>query len=208
MMISKTLSGSSLRIIFKVALVKIFITLVSITTYQSSFAGGEFIPAPSESGRVLNEVRGGIFSHNVEDDDPSEDGADINVELLFNKPTWSHPNRLINHLITPRPHIGGHVNTSNSTNMLYLGLTWNYQLTKNLFFESSFGAAVHDGPLNEVGKLSYGCSLNFRESASFGWELSNQWNLLLTVDHMSNADLCDRNAGLTNVGARLGYKMQ
>ena len=26
-----------------------------------------------------------------------------------------------------------------------------------------------------------------------------------TVEHMSNAGLCDRNRGLTNFGARVGY---
>ena len=33
------------------------------------------------------------------------------------------------------------------------------------------------------------------------------WELMATVDHMSNADLCDENRGLTTVGLRLGRKL-
>ncbi|WP_081449527.1 acyloxyacyl hydrolase [Rhodomicrobium vannielii] len=29
---------------------------------------------------------------------------------------------------------------------------------------------------------------------------------MATIDHMSNAGLCDTNRGLTNAGVRLGYK--
>ncbi len=204
MLISKTMSGSFVRnvFVFQVLLVLYF------TVHTSSVdAGGSYIPAPEGSASGISELRGGIFWHNVEDDNSSEDGSDLNVELLFNKPTWSHPNPLLHHLITPRPHIGGHINMSQSTSMFYFGLTWTYDLTDRLFFETSFGGAVHDGPLDEPGH-SFGCSLNFRESASLGMHLTPSWDIMVTVDHMSNANLCDRNAGLTNLGVRMGYKFQ
>jgi hypothetical protein len=36
--------------------------------------------------------------------------------------------------------------------------------------------------------------------------LSERWDMLATVDHMSNANLCDGNRGLTDVGIRFGRK--
>ncbi len=36
--------------------------------------------------------------------------------------------------------------------------------------------------------------------------LSERWDVMATVDHMSNADLCDANRGLTNVGIRIGRR--
>ncbi len=155
---------------------------------------------------AFDEIRLGAFAHAVENN-KSEDGVDINAEILFGRPTWHHENRWINHFIRPRPHIGGHVNLNGDTNMFYFGVTWDIRLTNRLFFESSFGGAVHDGPLNVNGKSSYGCQLNFRQSASLGLVLSENWRLLATIDHMSNANLCDRNRGLTNIGARLGYRL-
>ncbi len=154
----------------------------------------------------IDEIRVGAFVYNVEPDNGGrEDGTDVNLEVLFGKPSWSHPNKLINHFIRPRPHIGGDINTSSSTSQFYFGLTWDYKITDRIFFESSFGGAVHDGPLDVAGD-SYGCSLNFRESATLGLEIDKHWSLMITVDHMSNANLCSRNAGLTNAGARFGYK--
>jgi Lipid A 3-O-deacylase (PagL) len=56
------------------------------------------------------------------------------------------------------------------------------------------GAAVVDGKSREAsGKV---------RSAL----LAVLWRVLLSVEHMSNADLCDRNRGLTNAGVRLGYQ--
>ena len=83
-----------------------------------------------------------------------------------------------------------------------------------LFIEASFGGTVHNGPLQPHYDLSpifvatYGCPLNFRESASTGVDLSERWRLLATIDHMSNAGLCGYNRGLTNYGARLSYRLQ
>ena len=38
-----------------------------------------------------------------------------------------------------------------------------------------------------------------------GYRLTPNWNVLATVEHMSNAGFCDENRGLTNAGARIGY---
>ena len=46
----------------------------------------------------------------------------------------------------------------------------------------------------------------FRESGSVGVMLSERWDMLATMAHMSNANLCDENRGLTDVGIRFGRK--
>lgn len=176
-----------------------FLSVLSISPVQAEFEKTKPFPA-------LDEFRFGVFDHNVETSD-GEGGLDINVELLFGRPQIHTGHRIIDHFLTPRPHIGGSVNTEGDTSQFYFGFTWDYRLMDRLFFESSFGGAVHDGPLDEPGTRSYGCTWNFRESASLGIAVTERMRIIGTVEHMSNANLCDRNGGLTNAGVRLGYKL-
>lgn len=172
-----------------------------------------FLPAPAsadpEDGDVFygfSEIRIGALAHQVEDS-PGEEGVDLNLEVLFDKLPGDYGNRIIQHFLTPRPHIGTSINLNGDTSQLYFGFTWDLRLTERIFFESSFGGAAHNGPHDgEEGESAFGCGLNFRESASLGYDISDRWNVLVTVDHMSNAGLCDENRGLTNAGVRLGYK--
>jgi hypothetical protein len=39
-----------------------------------------------------------------------------------------------------------------------------------------------------------------------GVDVTESISIMATVDHMSNADLCDENQGLTNAGVRVGYR--
>jgi hypothetical protein len=155
----------------------------------------------------VDEIRLGVLDHNVEPQ-ADEEGVDINAELLFARSGGEYNNAFANIFFRPRAHLGASLNTIGDTSEYYFGLTWDYSLTDTFFLEASFGGAVHDGPLDEkkAGEDAYGCSLNFRESASVGVNLDANWRILATVDHMSNANLCDHNAGLTNAGVRVGYK--
>jgi lipid A 3-O-deacylase len=97
--------------------------------------------------------------------------------------------------------IGSTINTEGNTSELYAGFTWDTFLTRRLFIEGSLGGAVHDGD-----DAYFGCRANFRESGSVGFMLSERWDVLAIVDHMSNANLCDPNRGLTNIGIRFGRR--
>jgi Lipid A 3-O-deacylase (PagL) len=44
----------------------------------------------------------------------------------------------------------------------------------------------------------------FRESGEVGYQLRSLVSAIL--DHISNANLAPRNAGITNAGARVGFK--
>jgi len=158
-------------------------------------------PAHRSSG-IIDELRIGGLAHDLEAND-AEDGWDINAEVLFHRlgPRTGDP---LDILFSPRPHIGAQINTEGDTSLGYFGLTWDAWLTEVVFIEASFGGAVHDGPTDNSGD-SFGCAVNFRESAALGIALSPGWNLLATVSHMSNAGLCDQNSGLTSAGVQLGY---
>ncbi len=154
----------------------------------------------------IDEIRVGGFSHNI-DNAGGEAGSDINVEVLFPAVEAATGNQVVDLLLSPRLHIGADINTNGDTSLLYSGLSWELPLNDWSFVELSLGGAVHDGPTQaDAGEASFGCRLNFHESISLGVELTENWRLLATVDHMSNADLCDINRGLTNAGIRLGYR--
>jgi lipid A 3-O-deacylase len=130
-----------------------------------------------------------------------EGTPDVNLELLYGPIGEEYQNGFLNHFLRPRLHIGGTINTEGNTSELYAGFTWDVFLTRRLFIEGSFGGAVHDGD-----NTDFGCTANFRESGSVGFMLSERWDVMATVDHMSNANLCDANRGLTNVGFRIGRR--
>ena len=155
----------------------------------------------------ISELRFGIFDHNIEPGH-SEDGVDANIELLFRQSETRYHNIFLDRFLRPNPHIGASINIGNDTSVGYAGLTWSLFRHDFISIEASFGGAVHNGPLSKTGEASYGCRLSFRSSGSIGFSLDPNWRVFLTVDHMSNANLCDKNRGLTNAGVRLGYRPQ
>jgi lipid A 3-O-deacylase len=156
---------------------------------------------------LIDEVRAGVLAHSI-DPNSSEDGVDLNLELLFRRPGGRYDNPLLDFALRPRIHAGASVNTQGDTSQVYAGLSWDAQLAPKLSLEVTFGGALHDGPTGSGRADSYGCSLNFRESASLGYALDERWTVYGTISHMSNADLCDFNSGLTSAGVRLGYKLK
>jgi hypothetical protein len=165
--------------------------------------------APASDGSPflsIDEVRFGALAHSI-DVTNGEDGADLNLELLFRRPGGPYDNPLLDFALRPRVHVGASANTAGDTSQLYAGLSWDVRLTPKLSLELTFGAALHDGP-TDAGADSYGCSVNFRESASLGYALDERWTVYGTISHMSNADLCSHNTGLTSAGLRLGYKLK
>lgn len=163
--------------------------------------GGQPAPRPG----LLSEFRLGLSAQDPWG--PESDSANLTGEILFAKPFTTAD--LFTSYFIPRPHIGGSVNFSGNTSFAYAGLTWTIDITPRVFIEGSFGGAIHNGETSAytvpVGRAALGCSPLFRESGSIGVRLSANWSLLATVEHLSNAGLCDQNRGLTNIGARVGY---
>ncbi|KAA2235468.1 acyloxyacyl hydrolase [Salinarimonas soli] len=152
----------------------------------------------------ISEVRFGAFAHDPWS--PEAGSANLHAEVLFAKPFT--PADLFTSYFVPRPHIGASLNLGDATSFAFAGLTWTVDVTERVFVEASFGGAIHNGETGRVipaDRSALGCSPLFRESASIGFRLSQNWNVMATVEHLSNAGICNQNRGLTNIGARFGY---
>jgi len=153
----------------------------------------------------ISEVRLGGFAHDPYS--PESGSGDVNIEILSGR-FFEPQDPILKFILPSHAHVGTTLNTGGSTSHVYAGLTWQYDVTQALFFESSFGGALHDGDTGRVpvaGRNALGCSPLFRESASLGYRVTSNWTVMGTVEHLSNAGLCRQNRGLTNFGARVGY---
>lgn len=111
----------------------------------------------------------------------------------------------------PRFNIGASLNL-NGTRYAYAGATWTFDVTRDVFVEASFGAALNDGKTGLVipeNCLAVGCNTGTREAAALGFRLSDRWSLVTTLEHFSTVGCSDKpgtgNRGPANIGARLGY---
>ncbi|CAH1668454.1 Acyloxyacyl hydrolase [Hyphomicrobiales bacterium] len=112
----------------------------------------------------------------------------------------------------PRFNLGSSLNF-NGTRYAYAGATWTFDVTREVFVEASFGAALNDGKTGLVvpeNRLNLGCNTGTREAAALGVRLSDRWSLVTTLEHFSTAGCGDNRAGSSprgpaNFGARLGY---
>ena len=121
---------------------------------------------------IVDEVKTGVLAHDVGFlGHHVEAGADVNLEMLFTPP------EILDFLGSPRPHIGGDINTAGRTSDGYFGLTWGIMLIQNLFgagdgvfANGSLGGAIHDaspltGAQQPDGHKLLGSRILFRESA-------------------------------------------
>lgn len=166
--------------------------------------------AAAAQQKIVDEVKLGVLANDVGFlGHHHEGGADVNLEMLFTPPDF------LGAIGSPRPMIGGDINTDGNTSDGYFGLTWGIKLIQSLFgwdhgiyLNGSLGGAVHDGYLNGAppGRKKLGSRILFHLGAELGFELTPRTNISLFLDHMSNANLASHNGGITNAGARLGIK--
>lgn len=163
----------------------------------------EWKPDPHEGyGGWLSEVRIGLLEHDAGLwSGKKEDGLDINGEVLFTSPGF------LDIIFSPRPTIGGSIHTEGETNVVYFGLTWEWNVTPWLYVEGQWGPAFHDGNLTgqTADKKGYGCSVLSRGSAAIGLRYEHH-SIQAFYSHMSNGDICDENDGIDAGGIRYGYR--
>jgi len=164
----------------------------------ADLGGAAKAPAP-----IFSEARLGVFAHDPFS--PERGSADVNGEILFAPFGWDRVSAW--GWLKPRVHVGATGNFSSRTSGLYTGFTWTIDVTPSWFVEAALGGAVHSGETGApvAGRNAMGCRLAFHESASIGYRLGGGWTLMGTIEHYSNAGLCDENRGLTNMGVRVGY---
>jgi hypothetical protein len=135
------------------------------------------------------DVVTGVFLHDAANFfgcSKTEGGFDIGVEAIFGKGVI-------------RPNAGFTINARGETSKAYAGLVLG--TTRPGFFASfAVGGAVQ---VNNVRKL--GSVLLFRLALEVGYTVEGH-RVSIILDHISNADLADQNAGLDILGIRYGYK--
>ncbi|MDW9416009.1 acyloxyacyl hydrolase [Sinorhizobium meliloti] len=182
-----------------------FIFIAAALTLSSALIGNSQAGA-AES--VFDELRFGATT-SIGDGSNQEDGVFPSVTVFFDPLGAGSANGLAEKILRPRIHAGASVATSSSgASEIYAGLSWDADITERFFIELGAGATVHDGDLNDDGSdgPKLGCRLLFREYAAAGYRFDDHWNLSATVEHASNANLCDGpNDGLTRAGLMLGY---
>jgi lipid A 3-O-deacylase len=170
---------------------------------QSAQGAGD-APAGRANDGIVSELRlgamyhdAGVFGRNKEDD-----VIDLNAEILFGSP------RFLRFIWSPRPHLGvTYAPGDHTTSQVYFGLTWQYAFWRGAFVEGSLGGSVNDGSKEgSADEKALGCHLLFRESVSLGYTFDERHSLMVTLDHISNARLCDYNEGLDTVGVRYGFR--
>jgi lipid A 3-O-deacylase len=172
------------------------------------------LPVNNTPGQIVDEVKAGVLAHDVGFlGHHTESGADVDLEMLFTSPD------LLAVLGSPRPHIGADINTAGNTSDFFAGLTWGISVIQNLFqpgdsvyLQGSLGGAYQDGYIGTSGEIHppgrklLGSPVLFRESAELGYQVTPTISISVLLDHISNADLAPRNAGITSAGGRLGFK--
>ena len=161
-------------------------------------------------GQIIDEVKTGVLDHDIGFlTHHVEHGVDVNIEMLFTPPD------LLSVIGSPRPHIGADINTAGATSDPYAGLTWGISLIQNLFhpgdsvfMTGSLGGAYQTGYIDNAPpeRKRLGSPVLFRESAELGYQITPTISVSAILDHISNANLAQHNAGITSAGARLGFK--
>lgn len=166
---------------------------------------GDPAPLTATDFRLLDEVRLGLASHNLSSKENGE--VDISLAFLTSPLPVSTGNALADFVFAPRLEVGGSLNSGGDTSFLYAGLTWDVDITESLFLEATLGGAVNNGKDATPGRIDMGCRVTFREAANLGYRFNEHWQMLVGVEHLSHAGLCDGgNDGLTNAGVRVGYR--
>lgn len=175
------------------------------STYLTSAGNPEATLPPPVALRTsfISEARLGVFGQGLW----AENGiGNLHTEILFAKPFT--PADLFTSYFIPRPHIGSSLNLNGSGSVAFAGLTWNIDMTPQIFIEASLGGAIHnrhqDDPIR-AAQASPGCSPSFRETASVGYRISQRLSFMATLERYDNAGACAERRSLTNIGARIGY---
>jgi lipid A 3-O-deacylase len=168
---------------------------------------------------LLTDLRFGVLAHDVPVlADQREHGADLNAEAIFASPV---PGAALTDvapgwrwLLRPAPDIGIEANTNGYTSQVYVGLTWTADLDTGgvlwpdhaVFVAIGIGPAFNNGHVHttEGNRLSLGSNVLFHPSLEVGYRITQVWSLSVYFDHSSNGGLARDNAGLDNLGVRLG----
>jgi lipid A 3-O-deacylase len=189
------------------------VPLPSVQTADATQTAQAAAPQPPPSpapARILDEMKVGLLAHDIGFlGHHKESGLDGNVELLFASPDF------LKYIWSPRPHLGADLNDNGNTSNYYFGLTWggvfyspNWSRDDGFFAYLGVGGSVNDGRIftHDPTRKSLGSHELFHEGLDIGYRLNRVISVSGFIDHISNADLATHNQGITNGGARVGFK--
>ena len=167
-------------------------------------SGFNFIEAASANEFTLKngQFRVGAATHGIAS---AETGTiDANVEWLMPAFDFGSTGGFTLH-----PQIGADINTQGRTSAGFAGFAGVVTLPGGIFVEADLGGSVNNGytsnPPSGSNRSELGCTALFREAFVIGVPLSDRLSVMAMAEHMSNANLCQPNNGITNVGVKLGY---
>jgi lipid A 3-O-deacylase len=153
---------------------------------------------------LFREIRAGILVHDVDhlwSNMHVEKGIDVNLEILFFRPSMS----LLYGSIFPN--LGITINDRGNTSKIYAGFLWEWTTRHGFFLDLGLGAAIHDGELNTPvpGRKLLGTRALFRIPVEIGFRISGRLRLSVMFSHVSNGYTAEYNQGLDVLGLRCGY---
>jgi lipid A 3-O-deacylase len=154
------------------------------------------------TAKILSEVRFGLMVHDIGPFSRNEEGGlNGNLELLFVSPDF------LDIVWSPRPHAGFSINSEGNTSQVYAGLSWEWSFWGDFFAGFSLGGSVNNGKTEHtrLDRKELGCHLLFRESVEVGYRFGGRHAISGMLDHISNANICDKNEGIDTFGIRYGY---
>jgi lipid A 3-O-deacylase len=187
--------------------------LAGAAAHAADLSAQTTVETYSYSWDPLDEIRVGAFAHNWIHDEDSP--VDVSVEALSSplsfpgyNSAWVVGNPWVSWFFDPRLNVGAMINTGGKTSYAFGGFTWRIPIYNKFFFEGELGGAVNDAVRTATpNRVDMGCSVTFRESGGFGYQFSENWDVIASIEHVSHASFCTNiNPGLTQVGLRIGYK--
>jgi hypothetical protein len=186
--------------------------LVGLGLGVASAADFAQMPAPaaySTTGSFLSgwEFRAGGF---VSTWGPEKGDPNINGEIV--SPKFFHLDGWADYLV-PRLQAGGTVNVGGGTNYVYLGPMWSVAYNR-IFADFALGGSIHDGQTQghytNPNRNKMGCRVLYHMSWDVGYQLTDNWSVMATFDHISNGSgtlsNCGSNEGASILGVRVGYR--
>lgn len=182
-------------------------------TAVSALAPAAFAQEDKKKLLPLDELRLGIYDHDISlGGHGKESGVDTGLEFVFASPD------ILSVIYSPRPVLGFLINSRNTTDQAYFGLTYRFDVLKEIlnsrdgfYIEATLGGALHTGKLDVTDpqesqrRKSLGSEILFREDLDIGYQINETFSIALSYNHISNADLAKRNEGINDLGVRFGY---
>ena len=165
----------------------------------------ETVFAPQSYINFLHEVRVGAYAHNLIHDEDSP--VDVSVETLSSPIVYRQYRRALVVLVFRSAHQYRRDDQHRGQDELRLHRPYlAHPIYRGLFFEGEFGGAVNTSPMRaEPDRVDMGCCPTSANPAASATSPRTS-DLIVNIEHTRTRPLHHIDPGLTQFGARVGYK--